>query len=119
MAKKYNKVGRPAIYATPAELQANIDKYLLEHKDSLSVVELSLELGFCNRSSLIDYMTKNKNKQFSSVIKKAISRIEAFHEKKLYGNAPTGSIFWLKNHNWSDKIDNNVSGSIDIKIVKH
>ena len=62
---------------------------------------LALHLGFCGRQGLYDYSLKP---QFAYTIKKAIATLEAFVETQiLTGANPAGPIFWLKNHKWTDK----------------
>jgi len=62
---------------------------------------LALFLGFADRRSLYDY---KKDPMHSLTIKRAVSRMVVFAEEQLFsGKTPTGAIFWLKNHGWSDK----------------
>ena len=42
-----------------------------------------------------------EREEFSYTIRRAISKIEAVHEKKLLAQSCTGSIFWLKNRGWN------------------
>lgn len=136
--KKENKMpnlgGRPKVIETPEELQALVDEYFAKEcmpepvkykddngnirhmydKDGMPVMRdnpptvagLALYLGFCDRVSMFDY---KKNTEFSNVIKGAITKIETFAEKNLYGKSSTGAIFWLKNRhnhaNWQDKTE--------------
>jgi len=70
------------------------------HPEPPTVTGLALHLGFCNKSSLYDYAEKDG---FSNPIKKAISRIEKYHEIKVaYGDKCVGNIFVLKNFGWKD-----------------
>lgn len=105
--------GRPPIYKTAVELEEAIDGYFnslnLYDKDGLKTGErspttagLALALGYCDRQSL--YYQQDRSEEFCCAIKKAITYIEDFHERNIIeGRQPTGSIFWLKNHKWSDK----------------
>jgi hypothetical protein len=62
---------------------------------------LALHLGYASRQSLYDL---KKKEEFSYTIKRAVLLIEDYHEKSIaIGENCTGSIFWLKNHNWKDK----------------
>lgn len=118
--KKTVKLGRPAFFDTPEQLQEAIDKYfetckptVLEvngkpvlDKSGQPVIELNpptvsglaLSLGFANRQNFYEY---GKKELFNYTVKKAIARIENFAEHQLLTNQkPTGAIFWLKNHGW-------------------
>lgn len=62
---------------------------------------LALHLGYASRQSLYDLKKQDK---FSYTIKRAVLAIEDYHEKSIaIGENCTGSIFWLKNHDWKDK----------------
>ncbi len=68
---------------------------------------LALFLGFVERKSLYD-QTKRKDQPaaFSLALKRAITTIEAYHEANLTlgtGGVSVGSMFWMKNHKWSDR----------------
>lgn len=127
-------IGRPAMFRTPEEMQAKIDKYFATCKPSFlmidgqkvldgngnpvveenppTVVGLALFLGFESRQSLYAYA---KKPDFSYTIKTAVSRMEEYAERNLFEKAkPTGSIFWLKNHGWTaeEKKDVNLGGSL-------
>jgi hypothetical protein len=145
---KHNTAGKPAYYTSPEELEAKIDEYF-EKKVSCepfldkegnpcyskqgkilydvkppTVAGLSLYLGFADRRSLYDY--KNRV-EYSHVIKRAVTKIEEYAEIQLTQGNPTGAIFWLKNHNWTDQttqeivgkdggsiiVDNNINVDID------
>jgi hypothetical protein len=67
-----------------------------------TVAGLAYRLGFASRQSVYDYEWKNE--KFAYVVKRARLLIEEFHEKRLStAMFPTGSIFWAKNHGWSDR----------------
>lgn len=95
-------IGRPRAYDNPEELECAGSAYFAdceEHERVPTTAGLAVYLGFCDRQSLYDY---KQREGFSCVVKAMIARIEAHHEARLSGNSPTGSIFWLKNHQWSD-----------------
>lgn len=74
-----------------------------------TVTGLSLHLGFANKSSLYDYADKV---EFSYSIKKAVSRIEKFHEIAITkGDKCVGNIFALKNFGWKDRTHHEVTGN--------
>lgn len=103
-------VGRPPIIASPEEFDRLTVEYfnLCEQKKQVpTTVGLALHLGFEGRQSLYDYGAR---KDFSYTVKRAIGRIESFHEARLTENICAGSIFWLKNHRWSDRQDHVVQG---------
>ena len=97
------KRGRPAKHNTAKDLEMRINAYFeqLPEGKPPTTVGLALHLGYCDRSSL--YNQCDRGDDFSYMIKKAISKIESFHEEQLLKNGCTGSIFWLKNHKWHDQ----------------
>ena len=116
MAK--DKGGRPRIIETPEEFEAKVDEYFRgldeENKDRIAaghhprpptIAGIALHLGFASRFSFYDY---EKEPGFSHTVRKARLHIERHHEERMSGNSPTGSIFWLKNHEWRDSTDQNV-----------
>ena len=100
--------GRPAKFTVPASMAEKIDGYFASLYDDdgtmvrpPTVAGLALALGFLDRSSISDYAAKD---EYFPLIKKARLRIEAFHEGRMSGQSPAGSIFWLKNHaGYADK----------------
>lgn len=126
--------GRKPIYKTPEQMQEQIDLYFESKGDKVccddngnaildkngnpciishppTVAELSLFLGFADRTSLYNYKDKP---EFSDTIKKAITRIESYAEEHLYIGKATGAIFWLKNHGWKDETKQEISGSVNV-----
>ena len=103
------KTGRPLRYETSEDLEKAIDNYFVENPEYPTVTGLALELGFTSRQSLYDY---KEREEFSYTIKKAVLKIESLHEANLFKGASSGSIFWLKNRQWTDKQDFNVSGDL-------
>lgn len=65
-----------------------------------TITGLCYYLGFESRQSFYAYEQKEA---FSYIIKKARLRIEQHYEESLQLDAPTGSIFALKNMGWVDK----------------
>jgi hypothetical protein len=96
-------MGRPKKYKTPELMQIAVDKYFEEHKECLSICELALELGFVDRQSLFDY--EGYGKEFSCVVKRAKTGIEASWERQLRKQNSSGAIFALKQYKWSDKLE--------------
>lgn len=95
-------VGRPPKYATPADLSAAIDAYFTEKmltERPPTMVGLALWLDFQDYNSLREQAERKEDgPEFSRIVKKAFARVQEWHEERLSGNAPTGSIFWLKVH---------------------
>ena len=102
MAKQKKKGGRPRKYKTVEKLQAAIDKYF-EEVDKFTICGLALHLGFVSRNSLLSY--EGYSEEFFCTIKRAKTRIEQYYEEHLVENNAAGSIFALKNFDWSDKTD--------------
>ena len=108
--------GRPLTFNTAEELETEIKRYfdtiddynLAYNKNKApTTAGLALHLGFASRQSLYDYKERD---EFSYIIKRAILRIESFHEENLGESNTAGHIFWLKNHDWKDKseVENNM-----------
>ena len=117
-----NEGGRPPFYSDPIELQKKIEDYFINCPDKKTIVVgdgtidisifsicgLAYFLGFESRQSFYAYEDKI---EFSYIIKRARLRIEMKYEQNLQFNNATGSIFALKNMDWSDKseIEHNVN----------
>jgi hypothetical protein len=117
-----NEGGRPPFYDDPDELQRKINEYFddcPDHKDMIvgegrieirvfTICGLAYHLGFESRQSFYEY---EKKIEFSYILKRARLRIEMKYEQNLQFNNATGSIFALKNMDWSDKseIDHNIN----------
>ena len=98
-----NPVGRPRILQRLETTISLIDLYFKTNPEKPTIAGLAIHLGFSDSKSVRDYM--DRDDEFSPPIKKAIGRIEAEHESRLYGPNCTGSIFWLKNKGWTDSHD--------------
>jgi len=76
-------------------------EYCVRKPEPPTVTGLSLSLGFSGKKVLYDYA---KREEFSYSIKKAITRIEKYHEIAVSkGYKCAGNIFMLKNFGWTDK----------------
>lgn len=106
--------GRPPKWTDPVSFEKAIEDYF-ETAEVITWTGLALHMGFSDRNSLHDY---GKKPEFSTPIKKALTRVEQAYEERLHGNSPTGAIFALKNFSWKDKqeVDQNVSGGLDITV---
>ena len=115
------KFGRPAIYETVEQLSQAIENYFdsLETgegenyvRQSPTVAGLAFALGYQDRQSIYDQ--KARGNDFSCILKRTILYIESYHERNLIdGKGPTGSIFWLKNHGWTDAQEIKQTGNRD------
>jgi len=75
-----------------------------------TVTGLTLHLGFESKDTLYSYAKKDG---FSYPIKRALTKIEQYHEKATaYGDKCTGNIFILKNFNWKDSQNVEHSGNV-------
>lgn len=93
-------VGRPLKFETPEILQAQIDKYFNDtKKDEWTITGLALALN-TSRETLINYQERE---EFFDAIKKAKDMVEHSYELDLKKKGHSGSIFALKNFDWSDK----------------
>lgn len=98
--------GRPLKWTTPAQLQADIDKYLDETpKDEWTITGLALALD-TYRQTLLNYEEKD---EFVDTVKKAKQRIENSYEIDLKKHGRSGTIFALKNFDWKDKTETDIT----------
>jgi len=110
--------GRPPFYKTPEELQIKVDEYFefvkgesnevewIREPEKVTITGLVLYLGFCSRDSFYQYGEK---KEFMYTIKKAHSKIENHYENLIQGNNVAGPIFALKNLQWKDQTQSEVT----------
>ena len=112
--KKDVVIGKPAKYPTEEEFAKAIDDFFEDCRQKNyppTVVGLALSLGFLDRRSIYDYAVRKKE-PYAYSVKRALMKIEQMHEAALATRqTPTGNIFWLKNHNWSDKQELEHTGS--------
>lgn len=123
MAEKKSRKGiggRPRIHKTPADLRKAIDDYmtLVEEEDkSPTYAGFTLALGYESHKSLYDLLARDD--EFSTEIKKGLTRLAAHWEGKLGRGSPVGAIFWLKNRVpdlWKDKTESDVNVSASDEI---
>ena len=105
-----NPVGRPRLYTTAEELQAEITNYFVycySNSIKLTISGLVLYCGFSDRKSFYSY---EENREFSHIVKKARGIITLHYENLLTEAFPQGAVFALKNLGWSaeEKIENTV-----------
>lgn len=110
--------GRPRIIETPDEFDRLVDEYVAKCEtddEPVTFTGMALHLGFSARSSFYEYQNYDG---FSDSVKRARAMVEMEYEKRLSGNSPTGAIFALKNHGWSDKQQHELSGELPVLVVK-
>ena len=116
------KVGRPAKYETAEEMQVAIDKYFIDcdkKEKPYTISGLALGLGFCNRTSFLDYIERSP-REFSDTIRRAKARVEMQLDEKLLmsGQNTTGIIFNLKNNfGWVDKHEVKTDLNVNVNLV--
>lgn len=97
-------MGRPLKFKTPEDFDMMVDLYVAECKEEkqvLTIPDLALYLGFCDRHSLYDYQAKE---QFTSSVKRARTIVEAATARlSMSGGAGGGPIFILKNMGYTDR----------------
>lgn len=116
----FNKGGAPPIYKDVQILIDKIDEYFESFKSDGSeqftpplgfrptVAGLALYLGFESRQSIYDY--RDRNQEFSYIIKRALTYIEMHYEQMLESKSVAGAIFALKNMGWKDNLDVTTGG---------
>lgn len=93
-------VGRPLKFESVDKLTELIDKYFAETKrEEWTITGLALALN-TSRETLINYQDRE---EFFDTIKKAKDMVEHSYELDLKKKGHSGSIFALKNFDWSDK----------------
>jgi len=95
--------GRPAKYKNNKEIEEIFTEYLIwcfDNELPLTITGTALFMGFSSRQSLYDY---GKKKEYSYTIKRIHLAIENSYETQLtISRNPGGSIFALKNFEWTD-----------------
>jgi hypothetical protein len=104
------EVGRPLKFKSVKELQKKIDSYFaLTPKDEWTITGLALALD-TYRQTLINYEGKE---DFVDTIKKAKQKVENGYEIDLKKYGRTGTIFALKNFDWKDKTEQDITSGGD------
>jgi hypothetical protein len=71
---------------------------------------LALHLGYACRKSLFDMLERGN--QLSLPIQKAMAIIELYHEGRLDRAQCAGTIFWLKQIGWTDRVEAKPEGEL-------
>lgn len=113
------KVGCPPKFETPEQMATAVNEYLenppvrtVITKDgavdypAITITGLAIHCGFDSRQSMYDY---EKKPEFSYIIKKARLYVENAYEYQLQFGNSTGAIFALKNMDWSDKTQQDIT----------
>lgn len=99
-------VGRPPKWTTPEQLQKDIDAYFASTpKEEWTITGLALALD-TYRQTLLNYENKD---EFLDTVKKAKQRIENSYEIDLKKHGRSGTIFALKNFDWKDKQETDIT----------
>ena len=104
------EVGRPLKFQTVEELQSKIDDYFTNtSKEEWTITGLALELD-TSRKVLCEY--EDDRPEYSNTIKKAKLKVENGYEIDLKKHGRSGTIFALKNFDWTDKseVDHTTKG---------
>lgn len=98
--------GRPLKFQSLEELQQKIDSYFTDTpKDEWTITGLALALD-TYRQTLLNYEEKD---EFMDAIKKAKQIVENGYEIDLKKSGRAGTIFALKNFDWKDKTEQEIS----------
>jgi hypothetical protein len=104
--------GRPLKFATVAILQKEIDAYFKDtKKEEWTITGLAMALD-TYRDVLIDYQNgkyDEEDRDFSNAVKKAKLKVENGYEIDLKKYGRSGTIFALKNFNWKDRVEQDVT----------
>ncbi len=99
-------IGRPLKFKSVELLQNKIEEYFLTTpKEEWTITGLALALD-TSRETLLDYEDKE---EYSDTVKKAKLMVENSYELDLKKSGRTGTIFALKNFNWKDKVEQELS----------
>jgi len=106
------EIGRPLKFKSVEELQEKIDAYFnTTPKDEWTITGLAIALDTF-RKVLMDYESgkyDEEDRDFSNTIKKAKHIVENGYEIDLKKHGRSGTIFALKNFDWKDKTETDVT----------
>ncbi len=113
MSETFEKrlVGRPLKYETPDDLKKAINKYF-EANEFLQYTVTGLALVIGSKQLLADYEQRDDYKE---IVRQARLIVEHSYELALRNTTiPAGVIFALKNFGWSDRMEVDHSGGVEI-----
>jgi len=108
------RTGRPLKFVSVQKLQKKIDYYFKNTpKDEWTITGLAIALD-TSRQTLLEYEGEvygkgTKSKDFIDTIKKAKLLVENGYEIDLKKSGRSGTIFALKNFDWKDKTESEVT----------
>lgn len=114
------KRGRPLKFNTVEELTEKIEKYFNNTPiNEWTITGLSIALD-TYRCVLCDYASGkyDDDRDFSNTVKKAKQMVEHSYELDLKKHGRSGTIFALKNFDWKDKTETELSGEIKTALVE-
>jgi predicted transcriptional regulator len=99
--------GRPLKFKSVKDLQKQIDLYFEDTpKEEWTITGLALALD-TSRKVLCEY--EDDRKEYSNAIKKAKLKVENGYEIDLKRHGRSGTIFALKNFDWKDKSETDIT----------
>jgi hypothetical protein len=108
-------VGRPLKFENAEQIRKAGYEYFDQCKESespITITGLCMALGTF-RVTLLQYASgkhDDVDPEFVNTIKELKQVCENYAESRLFTTTPTGAIFALKNYDWSDRVQNEVSG---------
>lgn len=114
-------MARPLKFETVKELEEKIFKYFQEtQREEWTITGLAIALDTF-RSVLVDYGSgkyDKEDREFSNTVKKAKHLVEHSYEIDLKKHGRSGTIFALKNFDWKDKNETDItSGGLPLPIL--
>lgn len=103
--------GRPLKFKTPEEITKKGEEYFAKceaENRPMTVTGLCIALG-TYRDVLMDYEDE-RGEEFSNAVKRLKIKCEEYAERRLFEGNATGPIFALKNFNWKDKTESELTG---------
>lgn len=98
--------GRPLKFQSVAELQEGIDDYFsITPQDEWTWTGLALHLD-TSKETLREY---KEREEFVDPLKKALLKVESGYELDLKKHGRSGTIFALKNFDWKDKTEQDLT----------
>lgn len=99
-------VGRPLKFETVEKLQEKVDDYFnVTPKDEWTWTGLAIHLD-TSRQTLVEY---KERPEFADSIKKGLDKVANGYEIDLKKHGRSGTIFALKNFDWKDKTEQELS----------
>jgi hypothetical protein len=103
------QVGRPPKFQSVEMIQPAIETYFADTpEEEWTITGLALALDFTSRRQLIEYAERP---EFHNTIKKAKLMVERAYEKSLRKHGRSGDIFALKNFDWTDRTETDITSA--------